>query len=179
MSFRPTAAAILHRPRKTGKAADTARERLMPALLIRCENSAPVAEDDLCHGFIPITEELLRDADIANRGIVEAIVALARTIGIAVIAEGIETAEQESELRSLHCLQGQSTLFSAPISGARVNRVLPSIVPATPRGIPTEVWASLGEDWRCSGPRAGGFRDNGVSDGVYTLFRVAAPSRVA
>jgi diguanylate cyclase (GGDEF)-like protein/PAS domain S-box-containing protein len=83
---------------------------------------------------------------IANRGIVEAIIALARTLGIAVIAEGIESAEQESELRSLHCLQGQGNLFSAPISGARVNRILPSIVPATPQNAPAEVWASLGED---------------------------------
>ena len=49
--------------------------------------------------------------------IVEAIIRLARDLGIHVIAEGVETAKQLESLRSLACEHGQGFLFSRPVNG--------------------------------------------------------------
>jgi diguanylate cyclase (GGDEF)-like protein/PAS domain S-box-containing protein len=53
----------------------------------------------------------------ANRGdaaIVRAVVGLARALGLKAVAEGVETADQLAELRSLGCDQGQGYLFGRP-----------------------------------------------------------------
>jgi diguanylate cyclase (GGDEF)-like protein/PAS domain S-box-containing protein len=51
--------------------------------------------------------------------LVRSIIALARNLGLGVVAEGIETAEQAAQLRALDCEQGQGYLFSKPVeSGA-------------------------------------------------------------
>jgi diguanylate cyclase (GGDEF)-like protein/PAS domain S-box-containing protein len=47
--------------------------------------------------------------------IVKTILTLARSLGIRVIAEGVETLEQLVELRALHCDAGQGFLFSKPV----------------------------------------------------------------
>lgn len=47
--------------------------------------------------------------------IVRAIVTLAHNLGIAVVAEGVETAEQLAQLRALECTYGQGYLFSEPV----------------------------------------------------------------
>jgi EAL domain-containing protein (putative c-di-GMP-specific phosphodiesterase class I) len=49
--------------------------------------------------------------------VVEAIIRLARDLGIRVIAEGVETPTQLDGLRSLACEQGQGFLFSQPVNG--------------------------------------------------------------
>jgi EAL domain-containing protein (putative c-di-GMP-specific phosphodiesterase class I) len=51
-----------------------------------------------------------------DRGIVRAVLAIADSLGLSVVAEGIETAEQRGELLSLGCRQGQGYLFSRPLS---------------------------------------------------------------
>ena len=48
--------------------------------------------------------------------IIEAITALSRTLGYSIVAEGIETAEQEKFLASIHCDLGQGYLFAKPLS---------------------------------------------------------------
>jgi diguanylate cyclase len=53
--------------------------------------------------------------DEQNLGIVRAIITLAHTLGLDVIAEGVETGEQLDTLRSLGCNYGQGYLFSQPI----------------------------------------------------------------
>lgn len=50
-----------------------------------------------------------------NREIIRTIVSLAKTLGMRVIAEGIETVEQLHQLRVLGCLYGQGYLFSRPV----------------------------------------------------------------
>lgn len=50
--------------------------------------------------------------------IVESILALARTLGTTVIAEGVESASQLQELTRLGCDYGQGYLFSPPMSSA-------------------------------------------------------------
>lgn len=55
------------------------------------------------------------DAKAANILIVEAIVTLAHKLGLAVTAEGVETAEQLTQLKKLNCNYGQGYLFSQPL----------------------------------------------------------------
>lgn len=56
--------------------------------------------------------------------IIEAIVGLAQTLGMTVIAEGIETPEQLTYLQNLNCDQGQGYLFSRPLSKTAAEKIL-------------------------------------------------------
>ena len=67
--------------------------------------------------------------------IVRTIVELARVMGMDVVAEGIETAEQHILLRQLGCRFGQGFLFSRPVAATVVSamlrlpgRILPDLV---------------------------------------------------
>ena len=51
------------------------------------------------------------DASDKSRGIIRAILDLAKTMGMAVIAEGIETAEQQTMLQHMGCEMGQGYLY--------------------------------------------------------------------
>ena len=50
-----------------------------------------------------------------NGEIVRAVIALARNLGMEVVAEGIETTAQLDQLRELNCAQGQGYYFSVPV----------------------------------------------------------------
>jgi diguanylate cyclase (GGDEF)-like protein len=56
--------------------------------------------------------------------IVEAIIRLARELGITVIAEGVETVEQLESLRALACQHGQGFLFSMPVTADAAGELL-------------------------------------------------------
>ena len=60
--------------------------------------------------------------EIADRSIVDAVIALAHGLGIGVVAEGIETARQAERLRELGCTLGQGYLFSRPMPAAATTR---------------------------------------------------------
>ncbi len=69
-----------------------------------------------------------------NGEIVRTIVTLAENLGMHVVAEGIETLRQLSELRNLNCRYGQGYLFARPLSTAvatewcsRTPHVLPDV----------------------------------------------------
>ena len=62
-------------------------------------------------------KEIPGDAD--NCAIVSAIVAMARALGLRVVAEGVETVEQVDFLRRLRCDELQGFLFSKPIPALR------------------------------------------------------------
>ena len=66
--------------------------------------------------------ELTTDGDDA--AIVGAIVAMARSLKLLVIAEGVETAQQLDFLRSLGCDEYQGYLFSKPIPATDFARLL-------------------------------------------------------
>ncbi len=59
-----------------------------------------------------------------NLEIVRAIVTMARTLGMSVIAEGVETENQRRQLQELHCEQGQGYLFSQALDGDGVEELL-------------------------------------------------------
>ena len=56
--------------------------------------------------------------------IVRTIVELARVLGMDVVAEGIETREQDALLRQLGCRYGQGFLFSRPQPAEKISRML-------------------------------------------------------
>src|SRR5690606_13676173 len=60
-----------------------------------------------------------------NASIVEAIVSMAHSLKLEVIAEGVETNEQLSVLKSLDCDQFQGFLYSPPGLPEAVSRFLP------------------------------------------------------
>jgi diguanylate cyclase (GGDEF)-like protein/PAS domain S-box-containing protein len=56
--------------------------------------------------------------------IVKTILTLAQTLGLSVVAEGIETREQLNRLIELGCLEGQGFLFSPPVDAASIESLL-------------------------------------------------------
>ena len=64
------------------------------------------------------------DCDVDDHEIVRTIVTLAANLGVAAIAEGVETLEQKVRLQGLRCGYGQGFLFSRPVEGTAVVALL-------------------------------------------------------
>jgi EAL domain-containing protein (putative c-di-GMP-specific phosphodiesterase class I) len=79
----------------------------------------PVTEIKIDRSFVAA---MMSDRDTAT--IVAAVIALARRLGIDVVAEGIETAGQLEMLRSFECPFAQGYLFSRPLPAQTVARWL-------------------------------------------------------
>lgn len=58
-----------------------------------------------------------------NYHVVDTIIALSNQLGLAVIAEGIETKEQLAWLQAIGCQYGQGYLFNKPLAAADIERV--------------------------------------------------------
>jgi diguanylate cyclase len=67
---------------------------------------------------LKIDQAFVRDMlhDSGNRAIVAAIIAMARQLGLATVAEGVEELEQSLELLELGCSQAQGFYFGRPVS---------------------------------------------------------------
>jgi diguanylate cyclase (GGDEF)-like protein len=76
--------------------------------------------------ILKIGREFVATEDAGPNGwaFANAIVALGRTLGLGVIAEGIETREQLEQLRAMGCGFGQGFLFSEPVAGERMQALL-------------------------------------------------------
>jgi diguanylate cyclase (GGDEF)-like protein len=59
-----------------------------------------------------------------DEAIVRAVINLSATLGLRVIAEGIETADHLTRLRELGCDYGQGYLFSKPVDAAAIEKLL-------------------------------------------------------
>jgi diguanylate cyclase (GGDEF)-like protein len=59
-----------------------------------------------------------------HTSMVSAIVALAGSLGLSIVAEGVETAEQAAALRDLGCAQGQGYLYSPAVPASEIGPVL-------------------------------------------------------
>jgi predicted signal transduction protein with EAL and GGDEF domain len=64
------------------------------------------------------------DDKIESSQIVQAIITLAHNMGMEVVAEGVETSEQASQLKSLGCEYAQGYFFSKPISKEAIRQLL-------------------------------------------------------
>lgn len=62
-------------------------------------------------------------ADLDSQGIIRAIVSLAHTLGMDVVAEGVETLEQFKQLDALSCEFGQGYFFSRPVEAVLVDNL--------------------------------------------------------
>ncbi|MGB3507668.1 MAG: EAL domain-containing protein [Microcoleaceae cyanobacterium] len=60
------------------------------------------------------------DDQSTNLGLVPAIISIAKTMGMSVVAEGIETTTQLEQLRKLDCDFGQGFLFSKPAEAEKI-----------------------------------------------------------
>jgi diguanylate cyclase (GGDEF)-like protein/PAS domain S-box-containing protein len=69
---------------------------------------------------LKIDRSFVSGADAGSLQIVRTIVAMAQALGVAVVSEGIETAELLDELRSLHCEYGQGFFFSRPVAAEEI-----------------------------------------------------------
>ena len=67
---------------------------------------------------LKIDRSFVRAIDSAgnNSEIVETLVMMAKSLGLKVIAEGIETQAQLTRLQTLQCLYGQGYLFTRPLN---------------------------------------------------------------
>ncbi len=74
--------------------------------------------------------EIASESDAGH--IIEAIVQLARRLGISVSAEGLETKEQVERVRGLACNYGQGYYFSEPLDPATAEQLLATGAPLLP-----------------------------------------------
>ncbi|HVG45257.1 MAG TPA: EAL domain-containing protein [Longimicrobium sp.] len=75
---------------------------------------------------LKIDRSFVSEAEGANLQLVRTIVALAHALGVAVITEGIESAELLRELRALECEFGQGFLFSRPLASGEIEALVAS-----------------------------------------------------
>ena len=80
---------------------------------------------------IKIDKSFVRDLNTGSdtegdAAIVRAIVQLARNLSLQVIAEGVETSEQERYLTALGCDEGQGYLYSKPLPARELTPLLHS-----------------------------------------------------
>ena len=75
---------------------------------------------------LKIDQSFVRDiaTDFNNATIISAVIGMCRTLNYRVIAEGVETSEQFSFLRSKQCPEGQGFLLSRPLTAEEFMRLL-------------------------------------------------------
>jgi EAL domain-containing protein (putative c-di-GMP-specific phosphodiesterase class I) len=73
-----------------------------------------------------------------HAAIVQAVVSLARALGMRTTAEGVETLDQQSSVLALGCDEAQGYLFSPPVPVEQVPEILASWVPKAPAEEPSK-----------------------------------------
>ena len=83
--------------------------------------------------ILKIDRELIEASSGPDAKLMKALVGLGRSLDLFTVAEGIERAEQEAELRALGCQLGQGFLFARPMSEEELVRRLAERPAAAPR----------------------------------------------
>ena len=75
---------------------------------------------------LKIDRSFVNELDVSGQKpqVIQAIVGLARDLGISVVAEGVETQEQSARLKFLQCDEGQGFLYSEPVDGDTATQLL-------------------------------------------------------
>jgi len=81
----------------------------------------------------------VNDEEDGSAAIIRSTVALAHSLGLGVIAEGIENQQQLRRLRQLGCKYGQGFLFSEPLSAEHIQTLLAGWSPAGAAGLADEM----------------------------------------
>lgn len=78
--------------------------------------------------FLKIDQSFIRDieSDASNLALSEAIIVMSHKLGIQVIAEGVETEQQNAILLEAGCDYGQGYLYSSPVPAEDFEKLLPS-----------------------------------------------------
>ena len=63
-------------------------------------------------------------ADDEDSAIVNAIIGMARTLGLTVVAEGVENRDQLAQLMLLGCDRAQGFLFTPPVPAERIEQMI-------------------------------------------------------
>jgi EAL domain-containing protein (putative c-di-GMP-specific phosphodiesterase class I) len=81
---------------------------------------------------VKIDQSFIRgiETDASDEAIVSGIIAMSRQLGLATVAEGIETAAQAQRLRALGCLYGQGYYFSRPMAAEKCRALLEHLAAA-------------------------------------------------
>ncbi|MGL4475785.1 MAG: putative bifunctional diguanylate cyclase/phosphodiesterase, partial [Shewanella sp.] len=117
--------------------------------------------------IVKIDRSFLQDfpSHAHDTAIISAIIAMAHSLGLHVIAEGVETEEQLKVLQSLKCDECQGYLFSKPISREQATLLL-----SNPTNIRRKVWAAGSHEKLVN---------NSALSGVLNNIVVAAEQHVA
>ena len=96
--------------------------------------------------IIKIDQSFVADLNVhSGEVLVSSIVELGRSLGLEIIAEGVETPAQVDALRGLRCLKAQGFHFARPLSADAVSRMLRE-KPAAPRSPVTGPGVGVGVD---------------------------------
>jgi EAL domain-containing protein (putative c-di-GMP-specific phosphodiesterase class I) len=88
---------------------------------------------------LKVDRSFIRDLPDSSEdcAITQAIIAMAKTLGLAVVAEGVETQEQEDFLRDISCDETQGFYFSRPVASEQFAQLLklntPAVIPLKAR----------------------------------------------
>ena len=87
--------------------------------------------------MLKIDKSLVQDVERSSRdlALVRTVLSLGETLGLDMIAEGIESVEQLKALRRIGCQQGQGFHLCAPMSAGELERILPGSF-GQPVGLP-------------------------------------------
>lgn len=114
------------------------------------EKGLRIALDDFGTGFASLTHlvtvpvDLIKidrsfieriDVDSGSAIVVEALLWIARNLGIGVVAEGVETEQQHTHLRDLGCGFGQGFLFAKPLNRAGLTALMRAASHNSPPGV--------------------------------------------
>ncbi len=83
---------------------------------------------------LKIDQSFVREINLAPEGapLVRAVIAMGKSLGCRVVAEGVETKHQFAYLRAEHCDEGQGFHFSPPVDAATFEQLLRNAPYATP-----------------------------------------------